>query len=210
MIVDPDIHCRRMQSMKELAELYGHHKSFFGWYWPNEACIEGHFQEEFIKYVNLCSAEARRLMPASKTLIAPYGTRNVCADYKYVNQLERMDIDIIAYQDEIGVRKTKLPELARFYESLRKLHNKVPQRAFWADVEVFDFEGDAYKSPLIPAPFERVEKQLLIAADFVDKILIYQFQGMMNKPSSPAFAGHPESPVLYTNYANWLKVNKHR
>jgi hypothetical protein len=84
----------------------------------------------------------------------------------------------------------------------------VPQRAFWADVEVFDFEGDVYKSALIPAPFERVKKQLQVASDFVDKILIYQFQGMMNKPGSRAFAGHPQSTVLYTDYANWLNAGK--
>jgi hypothetical protein len=208
MIADPDVHHRRLQCMNELAEQYGHHKSFIGWYWPNEACIERYFSEEFIKYVNDCSREARRLMPAARTLIAPYGTRNVAADDKYVRQLERMDVDIIAYQDEIGVRKTKVPELAAFYESLRKLHNKVPQRALWADVEVFEFEGDVYKSALIPASFERVEEQLRVASAFVDRILIYQFQGMMNKPGSKAYAGHPQSTVLYADYAHWLKLGR--
>jgi hypothetical protein len=208
MITDDDVHRRRLQCMNELAELYGHHKSFFGWYWPNEACIEKYFSEDFIKYVNLCSREARKLTPSGKILIAPYGTRIVCADDKYLRQLEHLDVDIIAYQDEIGVRKTKVTELAGFYEPLRKVHNKVPQRAFWADVEVFDCEGDVYKSALIPASFERVKQQLQVASDFVDKILIYQFQGMMNKPGSPAFAGHPQSPVLYADYANWLNTRK--
>jgi hypothetical protein len=40
---------------------------------------------------------------------------------------------------------------------------------------------------------------------WVDKILVYQYQGMMNKPGSAAFAGCPASAKLYTDYQNWLK-----
>jgi hypothetical protein len=208
MFGDPGVRRRRLQGMEELARRYGHHKSFIGWYWPNEACIQGCFAEEFVQYVNACSAEARKLTPRTKILIAPYGTRQVRADETYLRQLERMDVDIVAYQDEVGVKKTQVPELPGFYEALRKVHDKVPQRALWADVEVFDFEGDVYKSALIPAPFERVEKQLKIASDYVETILIYQFPGLMNKPGSEAFAGHPQSTVLYADYVNWLKGRK--
>jgi hypothetical protein len=30
---------------------------------------------------------------------------------------------------------------------------------------------------------------------------------LMNKPGSQAFAGHPNSTWLYTDYVNWLKEN---
>ena len=81
------------------------------------------------------------------------------------------------------------------YERLRRAHDRVPQRALWADVEVFGWEGPANKqtSPLIPAPFERVLAQLEAVSPFVDKILMYQYQGLMNRPGSRAFAGHPDS-----------------
>ena len=60
-------------------------------------------------------------------------------------------------------------------------------------------------SPLIPAPFSRVREQLEAVSPFVDTILIYQYQGLMNKPGSRAFAGHPDSTRLYTDYVRWWR-----
>ena len=55
-------------------------KAFTAGYYPNETGISGHYDDFFINYVNQSSKEAARLMPKAKTLIAPYGTRNVAFD----------------------------------------------------------------------------------------------------------------------------------
>jgi len=136
-------------------------------------------------------------------MIAPYGTRIAIPDDEYVRQLDTMDVDIVAYQDEVGVRKSKVTETSAFYEGLRKAHNRAQKAKIWADVEVFEFEGDVYKSALVPASFERVRRQLEAVSPWVDEILIYQYQGMMNKPGSPAFAGAPASTKLYSDYMKW-------
>ena len=80
----------------------------------------------------------------------------VKADDQYVRQLEQLDVDFIAYQDEIGVEKTKVEESAAFFENLYKMHKKASKSRLWADVEVFRFEGKVYQSALLPAPAERV------------------------------------------------------
>ena len=203
-ITNPEVIKKRLKSMGELAERYAGHKSFYGWYWANEAFIDRYYSVDFIDYVNCCSREAHKLTPYAKTLIAPYGTRVAVPDDKYVKQLEQLDVDIIAYQDEVGVQKTRLEESAAFYEGLRKAHDKVQNTAIWADVEIFRFEGEVYTSALLPAAFSRIEKQLQAVSPYVDNILVYQYQGMMNKPDSLAFAGHPDSVILYTDYVNWL------
>jgi hypothetical protein len=200
---DRQVSHRRLRAMGELAERYGRHQSFFGWYWPSEAAIRERFSDEAVTYLNECSAEAGRLTPDKKTLIAPYGTRLVVPDDRYVRQLESMDVDIIAYQDEVGVKKTTPDELPRIYEGLRKAHDRVPQRALWADVEVFTFAGEVYKSALIPAPFTRVAQQLAAISPFVDTILIYQYQGLMNPPGSRIAVGHKDSVRLYSDYRRW-------
>ena len=143
-----------------------------------------------------------------KTLIGPYGTRDVIADDQYVRDLERLDIDFMAYQDEVGVQKTRLDESAGFYEALKRVHDKAGRAKLWADVEVFEFEGQVYHSALLPAPFERVQKQLEAVSPYVEEILIYEYPGMMNKPGSAAFAGHPSSTKLYTDYMNYRAALK--
>ena len=198
---------RRLQAINEIAEKYGHHKGFYGWYWPHEAFINNYFSPPFIQYVNTCSVEARRLKPDSKVLLGPYGTRLVCPDEKYIRQLNELDVDIIAYQDEVGVEKTRVEELPAIYEGLRKAHDRVEKVKMWMDVEVFQFEGKVYESALLPAPFNRVERQLNAASPFVERILIYQYLGLLNSPATKAFAGHSASAELYSNYVNWLEKN---
>lgn len=185
--------------------LYGHHPSFHGWYWPDEAEIHPHYSPEFLNYVNTLSHEARQLKREAPIMIAPYGTRIAKPDDEYVRQLDAMDVDIVAYQDEVGVRKSKVTETAAFYEGLRKAHDRSQKAKIWADVEIFEFEGEVYNSALMPASFERVQQQLKAVSPFVDEILVYQYLGMMNKPGSSAFAGSPHSVKLYSDYAAWRK-----
>lgn len=197
LMKDPEVNKLRLRAMNEIAGKYANHKSFFGWYYPNETGITGHYDKIFIDYVNTSSAEAEKLTPHAKTLIAPYGTRNVKADDQYVRQLEKLNVDFIAYQDEIGVEKTRVEESAGFFKDLNELHKKAAKSKLWADVEVFNFEGQVYNSALVPASPERVIQQLEAVSPYVEKILIYQYTGMINKPGTNVFAGLPESVKLY-------------
>ena len=199
---------QRLQSLGELATRYGHHTSFHGWYWPDEARIDPYYRPEYITYVNELSKEARRLTPKALIMIAPYGTRLVKADDAYVKQLDEMDVDIVAYQDEVGVRKSTPAETPAFYERLRKAHDRAQKAKLWAIVEVFDYEGPVYHSALVPAKFERVARQLESVSPFVGKIMVFLYLGMMNKPGSAAFAGSPASTRLYTDYREWLNAQK--
>ncbi|MBR5437343.1 MAG: DUF4434 domain-containing protein [Clostridia bacterium] len=195
---------RSFRAMDELTELYGHHKSFYGWYFPDETCIILRFSKDFMKYVNLCTARCREITPEKKTLIAPYGTNLALANDYFVRSLTSMDVDFIAYQDEVGVRKTKVDRTKRIFERLRKAHDKAGRAELWADIELFNFEGMVYKSALIPAPFERIQKQIENVAPYADKILSYQYLGIMNPSDSDAFAGHPDSVKLYEDYKKYI------
>ncbi|MGB1890693.1 MAG: DUF4434 domain-containing protein, partial [Candidatus Latescibacterota bacterium] len=205
IVADAQARTRRLDAMEELASQYGHHASFHGWYWANEAGINGHFNQAFIDYAQECSRRARALMPDAPTMIAPYGTNRVQADAEFARQLEALEVDIVAYQDEIGVQKSTVEQTPGYYEALRRVHDQVPQVQLWADVEIFEFEGVVYKSALLPAPFSRVRRQLEAVSPYVDKVLVYQTLGMTNAPGSPAFAGHEDSTTLYADYARWLR-----
>lgn len=211
-LVDAGRAAKRFAMMDEVAQRYSKHESFHGWYWPNEACLSPYFTDAFMQYVNSSSAHARKLTPKAKTLTAPYGTfRSVCDD-TYVRQLEQLDVDIIAYQDEVGCLRMTPDESERAFERLRKAHDRVPQRALWADVETFAWEGPANRqtSPLIPAPFERIESQLAAVSPYVDVILVYQYQGLFRAPKSMAPSDHPDAERLYREYRAWLEKHHPR
>jgi len=42
---DPDRARKRFQMMGEIAQRYSHHRSFHGWYWPNEACLTPYYAD---------------------------------------------------------------------------------------------------------------------------------------------------------------------
>ncbi len=202
-MVNPDVTARAFKAMEQLYALYGKHQSFYGWYYPDETCIDGYFHEDFIKYCNMYSEKAHQIDSTKKTLIAPYGTNILIADDKYVEQLKALDVDIVAYQDEIGVRKSTPEQTGAYYRALREAHDKAGRSALWADMEVFEFEGDVYRSALIPAEMSRIEKQLEAISPYVDVVLCYQYLGMFNQPSTIAFCGHPDSVKLYEDYTEF-------
>lgn len=203
-MTSPEVTKRAFQAMNELYGLFSHHPSFYGWYLPDEEGICQYYSEDFIQYVNAYAAEARRIGGGKKMLIAPYGTNMVAADDRFIRQLERIDADFIAYQDEVGVQKSTVEQTPAYFETLKKLHDKAARSQLWADIELFQFEGKVYHSALLPAPAERVKKQLEAVSPYVETILAYEALGMMNAPGTKAYAGHPDSIRLYEEYRKMI------
>jgi hypothetical protein len=186
---------------QELADRYGQYSSFAGWYLPVEAGVWGHFPDVYLPYANSLGEWCRKAAD-KPVFIAPYGTRTIIPDDKFVEQLKALEVDWLAWQDEVGVQKTRTDELPEIYERLVKVHQASGKR-LWMDIEVFVHEGVVYKSPLIPAPWERLRQQLEAIPSEVEEVLCYQYLGMMNKPGSRVLAGHPDSPKLYEAYQAW-------
>ncbi len=206
MFSDPEIKRLREIATEEIVARFGHHPSFYGWYWPNELDICPYYSKLFIQHVKENKQMVERYAPGKKILIAPYGTFHLITDDQFCRDLEELDVDFVAYQDEIGVRKANVEWTPAYFERLKKAHDKVGRSQLWADVEVFKFEGAIYKTALLPASFELIQKQLAAVEPFVEKILIYQYPGMMSRPGSIAVTDNPDSQKLYTDYANFLKT----
>ena len=211
LMTDPGVKKMRNKTMEEITKKYGHHSCLYGWYFPNESYLMPYFEDKFIKYMNECAHVAKSLMPESVNLIAPYNIKAEKSDDFFVKQLEKMNIEIIAYQDGVGVNSNRVGETAKYFENLFKAHQKASRARIWADMEVFYFE-EGTKNNLLPADFNtRILKQMEDISPFVDKILIYQYLGCMNKPNSKAYAGHrnQESVRLYNQYKNWYENEYH-
>jgi hypothetical protein len=192
----------------ELYARYGNSPAFYGWYVPNEAEVNGHYSDGFMRFMAEFVPYLKSIDPTKRVLIAPYGTRKVVEDDIFVTQLRTIGtagVDFIAYQDEVGVRKTQVAELDAIYARLRRLHDRAAADghaapALWADTEIFEFEGATYASALIPASLDRIKGQLAAIAPYVDTMLCYQTHGLLNPPDSPQFCGHPTTAQFWTEY----------
>ena len=89
---------------------------------------------------------------STKGEIAPYNIKKEKCDDYFVRQLEQLNVEIVAYQDGVGVGATRLEDSARYYENLSKAHQKAGRSRIWADMELFYFEQTTHGS-LLPADF---------------------------------------------------------
>jgi len=199
-MASPEVDARAFRAAEILYARYRRYRCFEGWYLPDETEAGPYFKELFIDYVNRYAQKLRALDPSKKILIAPYGTNKISADETFVDQLRRLDCDFIAYQDEVGVRKSSPEETGEFYRRLRQAHDRAGRSRLWADIEMFDFDGEAYRSALVPARIARLEKQIASVSPWVEKILCYAFPGLLARPGSLAAYAGSEPARLYAEY----------
>lgn len=196
---------RAFRAAHTLYARYRDYACFEGWYLPDETEAGPYFKELFIDYVNRYARELRAIDSGKKILVAPYGTNKIRPDDTFVDQLRRLDCDYIAYQDEVGVRKSTAEQTAEYFRGLKEAHDRAGRAKLWADLEMFEFAGDAYRSALIPAAMERIERQIASAAPYVDKLLCYAYPGLLYRPGSAAAYGGSEPARLYGEYESWRK-----
>ena len=206
---DPKIKGRQMEMMTELAGIYGGHPAFYGWYLPVEDCLGPVLTDYAVEAVNALTDRARELTPEAKILISPYGIFNSdFEDPRYEEQISRLKVDIIAYQDEVGcVREPyPLPRLRENWKKLRAIHDRNGIE-MWANCESFAWEKatNDRTSALIPAPYGRfLSQQLAASAAGVDRIISFMICGIYENPESPYQLGQPYwSGVAYEDYMAW-------
>jgi hypothetical protein len=122
---------------------------------------------------------------------------------RLTEQLRQMDIDVFAYQDHAGFNED-YEKAAKGFEVISKIHHGLNQQ-LWANCEVFSFrKRPDGRNVCIPSEFERIRRQLLLSSQYADKIIIYQYQGIMNKMTDLVNIGHPDSQKLYGEYMHFL------
>ena len=198
-----------IEMMNELATLYGSHPAMYGWYLPVEDCFGPVLTDYAVEAVNALTDRARALTPEAKVLISPYGIFNSnFDDPRYEQQIMRLKVDIIAYQDEIGCVREKypLPRLRENWKKLRQIHDKTNIQ-MWANCESFAWEKatNDRTSALVPASFSRLLSQMAVATEGgVGRIISFMMYGIYEDPSSPYQIGQPHwSNEAYEDYMAW-------
>ncbi|GHT61118.1 hypothetical protein FACS189451_02470 [Bacteroidia bacterium] len=205
----PEIRAIQQQIMSETATLFGHRKSFYGWYLPVEDSLEPYLSDHAIDAVNTLAAKARQLTPDAQIMISPYG---IChADFdnrKFGEQIKKLKVDIIAYQDEVGCVREPMPmqRMKEHFKQLAEIHKGTPIR-LWANVESFTWEKgtNSRESALIPAAFPRYLSQITgVSQAGVEEVVSFAIYGIYDNPQSPMPFGQPiESAKVYRDYRDW-------
>ena len=190
----------------ELWRMYGHHPSFYGWYVTEEAYPSlgkndlqrqqlVHFFKEFKQYVN-------KLAPDKPIMLAPSSWGVAGAAETYPQLLKHLDILSPCGFHRQPADDYTGEETARILQE----HSDQAGAHLWIDIEVFVFgEGMA----LYPRPIEGVLSDLHRFTNF-EKILCYQFPGLMNAPWMSRKPGgrEPDSAdtvKLFNDYKQYLE-----
>jgi predicted alpha/beta superfamily hydrolase len=211
----PEIRSIQVKIMHETARLFSDHKSFYGWYLPCEDVVGPYLSQKAVDAVNSLTEEAKSLTPKARVLISPYGLRFAkFDDRRFAEQIAKLKVDIIAYQDEIGcvVEPLPLPHMKENFVHLRDVHNKT-KIELWSNNELFTWEKglNVRPSALIPAPFPRFLSQLAGATKAgVDEVISFAVCGILDKPDSKFPIGQPVyANKGYQEYMDW-KAGKGR
>lgn len=205
----PEVHAIQIKIMNETAGLFSKYKSFYGWYLPCEDVVGPYLSQKAVDAANSLTEAAKTLTPKAKVMISPYGLRLArFKDGKFAEQIAKLKVDIIAYQDEIGcvVEPMPLLHMKENFMRLREIHNKT-KIELWSNNESFTWEKDLNVRPsaLIPAPFPRFLSQLVGASKAgVDEVISFSLCGILDKPRSEIPLGQPYfATKAYREYMEW-------
>ena len=186
---------------KELWEMYGSHKSFYGWYISNE--VGGYLgendarREELVHFFKEFTSYVRTLAPDKPVMLATN-----CHDVKssngyYPKLMENLDILC-----PFGFHR--MPEGDAYTgkevaEVLQKYCDDAGSH-LWMDMEVFLF-GE--KNALYPRPIDQVVHDLLMLDNF-EKVCCYAYTGLMNASWQGVQPGGAPTVQLYNDYMRYL------
>ena len=198
---------------EDLREQYGHSKALRGFYLTAEAHTikeGGLFAQDDCDKTARFVQHIRERVGDTKLMMSPANLKRPRPEQldALLIQLDQLNVDIFAYQDHAGFEKLypdlNFYEAAEGYRIIKPLHEKLGQQ-MWVNCEVFDYTEKRPDGRRIctSCEFERLERQLQAAAPIADKIIIYQYQGLMNKRTAQVNIGTPGAEILHDAYVNY-------
>lgn len=186
----------------ELWERYGHHASFYGWYVSEE--IAGHLgtddrrRRELVAFFRAFQAHCRAKAPDKPVMLATNCHR--------VRQGLDFYPDFLAHCDILcpfGFHRMPADDMTG--QDVARLLQRLCDEAgahLWMDLEVFLFGS---QRELYPRPISGLIKDLQQFGQF-EKILCYQFPGLLNAPWAALKPGGEATVKLYQDYARYIRV----
>ncbi|HEV2318955.1 MAG TPA: DUF4434 domain-containing protein, partial [Verrucomicrobiae bacterium] len=183
---------------RELWTRYGHHPSFYGWYISEEktgSLGDAAERQEIVTFFQQLTPYLHKLAPDKPDMLAIncFGLRG--AEDTYRKLLPNVDILCPFGFDRMPAGDETSAQAANLLQSLCDAAGC----HLWMDMESFEFRNGI---ELYPRPINDLVSDLLRFPNF-EKILHYQFPGMMSSPSMSRQPGGPASVNLYEDYLRY-------
>ena len=192
----------------ELWHKYGHHQSFYGWYISEE--MDGGLgndqqRKNIVDFFKNFSAFIHKLTPEKPVMLATNSHNIRGAEETYKQLLPQLDI-LCPFGFHRMPKDDYTGEAAA--DALQKLCN-TSSTHLWMDMEVFNFEPGAPGTldALVPRPITGLLSDLHRFPNF-EKILCYQFPGLMNSPQMSIKPGGENTVKLFRDYKNYLDTTR--
>jgi len=183
----------------ELWAKYGHHQSFYGWYVSEEqdgGLADAQAREDIVHFFKEFKTYVNKIAPDKPIMLATNSHNIRGAEDTYRKLLPHLDILC-----PFGFHRMPATDLTgeQAATKLQELCNEAGSH-LWMDMEIFDFaEGNA----LVPRSIKGVINDLHRFPNF-EKILCYQYPGLLNSPSASIKPGGPKTVKLYLDYKQYL------
>lgn len=166
----------------ELWARYGHHRSFAGWYLPQESWDGSYTDAETITlraFFRRVSDHCKQLSGPKPVSFAPFYSGSVTADTIerfYKKFLEGAGLDILMLQDGVGARGWDKDVEDRVIPYFRAVRNACVATgvAFWSDLESFRLIQTA-PDRFGLTDIARLTRQLAAEAPFVEQFITFDF-----------------------------------
>jgi hypothetical protein len=183
----------------ELWEHYGHHPSFYGWYVSEEK--DGSLGNEterrqIVDFFRLFTPYVRRLAPDKPVMLAPNCFHLRGAEETYRKLLPHVDILC-----PFGFHRIRGGLTGEEAATLLQALCDETGAHLWMDMEIFLFNK---QGALIPRPIGGLVSDLLRFPNF-EKIICYQYPGLMNAPEASIKPGGDPTVKLYRDYQRYLE-----
>ena len=195
---------RSLEVARALVPVVAPHRGFAGWY-ITEEIEDGSWKDPKMRavlfdYLRRLATGVRALKPGATVAISGFSNAETdpatCFEF-WRSLLRTAPIDVLMFQDGVGARKQRLSFLPLYLGAVRDA-TTAAGRDLQVIVETFDQVSDTpFKA--VPAPWERIERQLALAAAHSRRgVLAFSIPEYMTP------LGGPEAARLFERYLRAL------
>jgi hypothetical protein len=189
------------QVADELHAMFAHHPSFYGWYVSGESTGDlggsPKKQGEVVEFFREFRSHCRRLAPDKPVMLAPQCDYVPKAAETWRRLVREIDIVCPFGQHRLPADDVPAEETVRLLQSLCDEAGS----HLWFDLETFVFGPGG---GLVPRAIDSIVDDLDGYPTF-EKVLCFQYPGLLNAPWSSSQVGGPSTVALYRAYEQYLR-----